>query len=137
MRVGEPRVHEAEVVAEVLRAGRDVNPGALADLLDSLAAQLGYERNVRSISRGKCGHVWDRGIEDTDECPRCAVSAKLAVRDEALYRISEYPNRNPYGDPEAMQLAEIARAALVFVGAETQGRADADSTAQLRRTQPD
>lgn len=33
-----------------------------------------------TIWRGTCGHVWDRRVEDTDECYRCALEADARAR---------------------------------------------------------
>ena len=50
------------------------------------AAELHYP--PRGTWRGSCGHLWDRAVEDTDECPRChgdQVIADLIDAAEALH----------------------------------------------------
>jgi len=46
-----------------------------------------YQRGYRAAEshyppmgtwRGSCGHLWDRAVEDTDECPRCLMARALA-----------------------------------------------------------
>lgn len=55
----------------------------IEDMLGELEAQA-RERGQWPMTtwRGLCGHVWDRAIEDTADCPRCAVNAALAEAGE-------------------------------------------------------
>ena len=34
-----------------------------------------YTDSLRNLWQGKCGHYWDRRVEDTDECQRCALQS--------------------------------------------------------------
>lgn len=36
--------------------------------------QAGYVHRL-GVYQGKCGHLWDRRVEDTDECARCGLEA--------------------------------------------------------------
>lgn len=50
----------------------------IGDMLGELEAQA-RERGLWPLTtwRGLCGHVWDRAVEDTAECPRCTAQAVL------------------------------------------------------------
>jgi hypothetical protein len=62
--------------------------------------------------RGTCGHLWDRAVEDTDECPRCAMNARLP---QAIADGIQMAYRNSAMDERARILAAL-EGLFVFSG---------------------
>lgn len=49
----------------------------LIGTLDAEIENLRFYRGTLTTWRGKCGHLWDRAVDDTDQCPRCKAEARV------------------------------------------------------------